>query len=72
MQNYYIFFEHARNIHFFLLLFVYVRNYLYLCTRKVQSVLKRMDLTACNLLKTMLKLVPQDQTVACGYFFTKL
>lgn len=30
----------------------------------------RKDLTACNLVKTMLKLVPQDQTVACGCFFT--
>ena len=26
-----------------------------------------MDLTACNLVKTMLKLVPQDQTVTCGF-----
>jgi len=30
---------------------------------------RRMDLTACNLVKTMLKLVPQDQTVTCGLFF---
>ena len=29
----------------------------------------RMDLTACNLVKRMLKLVPQEQTVTCGYFF---
>ena len=31
----------------------------------------RMDLTACNLVKTMLKLVPQAKTVACGFFMAE-
>ena len=30
-----------------------------------------MDLTACNLIKRMLKCVPQVQTVTCGFLFTK-
>ena len=31
----------------------------------------RMDLTACNLVKKMLKLVPQEETVACGFILVK-
>gem|GEM_PF-3814069 len=31
-----------------------------------------MDLTACNLYKIMLKLVPQAETVTCGYFYVEL
>jgi hypothetical protein len=39
------------------------------CCNFAADLKQRMDLTACNLVKTMLKLVPQDQTVTCGFLF---
>ena len=41
------------------------------CCNFAADLEKRMDLTACNLVKKMLKLVPQDQTVACGFFYNR-
>ena len=38
------------------------------CCNFAADLKQRMDLTACNLVKTMLKLVPQAKTVACGFF----
>ncbi len=39
------------------------------CCNFAADLKQRMDLTACNLVKTMLKLVPQAKTVACGFFY---